>query len=486
MVAKARIFFQRRSFGLVLIALALILSILAIVQTQRSSLKSIEVVYAQPLVSLNPFTYSDYNNSRLNYIYESLVTFSEDLKISPKLAVSFGQISESHYRFRIKQDIFFHNGTPLTSEYLKEFFGKLADIQSQASLVANIQEFQVLSPQAFDIKLQTPDPLFLSKLASVPIAYLDTDLIANPTGTGPFVLKAQSENQIYLEPFSQYHSQSPQFNQLLLTTIPNQTQRLEYSLNNPNVLAIFGMSPVLQSQAEEFDFSLQNYIEGSTNFFLYNYNRRLSNNPNFRAALSQAMHLDMNFNQFAEGMAKDTNQLLASGVFGYNPQIKSLPPQEVLADNYQPQILLPENFQKLAETLSTALNLHGIQPEFTFANAFNLTSQEISSQFDLIFFGFKSDFYDGQSLFTTFLTTDSFNYGSYKNQLATDLYNTLAAASKPKQRQKILQELSASLVDPLNPLAQPLFENQVYYALKNTYDLQPRLDGYLDLTLIQF
>ena len=44
------------------------------------------------------------------------------------------------------------------------------------------------------------------------------------------------------------------------------------------------------------------------------------------------------------------------------------------------------------------------------------------------------------------------------NQLAIDLYNTLAAASKPKQRQKYYKS-SPALVDPvnfwLNPFREP-------------------------------
>ena len=64
-------------------------------------------------------------------------------------------------------------------------------------------------------------------------------------------------------------------------------------------------------------------------------------------------------------------------------------------------------------------------PNFTFANLYELEANAIKSQFDLIFFGFKSDFYDGQSLFATFLTDTPFNYGAYKNLEATKLFNNL-------------------------------------------------------------
>jgi len=198
------------------------------------------------------------------------------------------------------------------------------------------------------------------------------------------------------------------------------------------------------------------------------------------------MQLDMNFRDFSEGMAKDTNQLLASGVFGYNPNIQPLDLLELPATTFQPQILMPIGFDNLADKLTQSLQKHGIEAEFTFANSFELSSAEISSQYDLIFFGFKSDFYDGHSFFTTFLESETFNFGSYKNPQANQLLQDLESLQKPKARQKVLQELSSLLVEASYPLAEPLFESQVYYALSQNYTLQPRLDGYLDLTLIQY
>jgi len=484
MVAKTQFYFQRRTLGLVFLIIAFVVLVFSAIFNSINAKKSVEIVYAQNLVSLNPFTYSDFNNSRLNYIYEALVGFSEDLKITPKLAVSYGAISNTHYSFRIKNNIYFHNNTHLTADLLKDIFADAMQLESLTSLLENIQDFKVTDTYAFDLILKKPDYLLLSKLASVPIALPNTDLNANPIGTGPFVLKAQTENQLYLEPFQKYHANKPKFKQLLLTTIPNQTQRLEYSLNKPHILAIFGMSPVLKDSLTQANLSLQSYIEGSTNFFLYNYNRRLSQNADFRDRLNQAISLDMDFNEFSEGMAKDTNQLLASGVLGFNPDINSPELREQTDKKYYPEIVMPTGFEKLSDTLTQALNLHDIYPNFTFANLYELDSGAIKSKFDLIFFGFKSDFYDGQSLFATFLLDSPFNYGSYKNLEATKLFSNLLNVEKAKDRQKLLQDLSQIFVDSKSKLAEPLFENQVYYALNNNYQYKARLDGYLDLTLI--
>ena len=484
MVAKTRIFFQRRTIGLAFLIVAFVILTISAIFNSINSKKSIEIVYAQNLVSLNPYTYSDFNNSRLNYMFEALVGFSEDLKIIPKLAVSFGSVSNTHYKFRLKNNIYFHNNSHLDANLIKEILDSAKNIDSQKPLLENIQEVVVTGDYTFDIILKNPDYLLLSKLASVPIALLSQDIEANPIGTGPFILKAQTNNQLYLEPFANYHAHKAKFNQLLLTTIENQSQRLEYSQNKPHILAVFGMSPVLKESLEKTGLSLQTYIDGSTNFFLYNYTRKLSNNIDFQSRLSQAINLDMDFFEFSQGMGKDTNQLLASGVFGFNPQISTDDLFEQTDTRYYPQILLPKGFEKLSEKLSEALNKHYIYPEFSFENLYQLDSQKIVSDYDLIFFGFKSDFYDGQSLFSTFLTDSQFNFGRYKNQKAQELYDSLSQIEKPKQRQKVLQQLSSLILDSQNKLAEPLFENKVYYALNQRYQLKPRLDGFLDLTLI--
>jgi ABC-type oligopeptide transport system substrate-binding subunit len=200
-----------------------------------------------------------------------------------------------------------------------------------------------------------------------------------------------------------------------------------------------------------------------------------------------ALSLDMDFESFTQGMGKDSSQFLASGVFGYNPAIKdSTDLQAIEYQNYQPQILLPKNFEKIAESLTIALEKHSIYPQFSFENLYELEPKQVSRNYDLIFFGFKSDFFDGQSLFESFQPDSKFNYGNYNSQEFNQLVEQLTETTKIKPRQKLLKDLSQKILDPQKPLGVPLFENQVYYALSKNYQLNPRLDGYLDLSLISY
>ncbi len=489
MVAKTRFHVQKRAYRVVFYALACILLVLGIFQSFQDHAANVEIVYDQNLISLSPFEYTDFNNSRLNYIYEALVTYSEDLKIVPKLAVAFGEITPTQYLFKIKDNIYLHNQKHVDSDFIIQYFKDIQQVEALASLTQNIDNLQRLDDYSFYINLKQADALFLAKLANLAIADSSqiSDLKNNPVGTGPFILKGQTANQIYLEPFQSYHGNTAKFEQLLLTSIPNQTQRLDYALTNPSVLAIFGMSPVFKERLNINRFSLQNYIEGSTNFFLYNYNRPMGKTANFRTQLQMALSLDMDFESFTQGMGKDSSQFLASGVFGYNPAIKdSTDLQAIEYQNYQPQILLPKNFEKIAERLTIALEKHSIYPQFSFENLYELEPKQVSRNYDLIFFGFKSDFFDGQSLFESFRPDSKFNYGNYNSQEFNQLVEQLTETTKIKPRQKLLQDLSQKILDPQKPLGVPLFENQVYYALSKNYQLNPRLDGYLDLSLISY
>ena len=64
----------------------------------------IQIVYDSPLNSLNPYTYSDFNTSRLNYIYESLISYDQNLNLLPVLATSYGKIDPLTVEFKLKGD----------------------------------------------------------------------------------------------------------------------------------------------------------------------------------------------------------------------------------------------------------------------------------------------------------------------------------------------------------------------------------------------
>ena len=120
----------------------------------------------------------------------------------------------------------------------------------------------------------------------------------------------------------------------------------------------------------------------------------------------------MNFNQFAEGMAKDTNQLLASS-FWLQPTNQIASTSGSIGRQLPTANLTPRKFSKIGRNPVHSTQSTRYSARIHFCQRLQSHISRNICQFDLIFFGFKSDFYDGQSLFTTF-RHGQFHYGSYK------------------------------------------------------------------------
>ena len=57
-----------------------------------------------------------FTNAFLENIYETLVTRGKDLKVEPCLAVSWTQVSPTVTRFKLRDGVKFHDGSPFTAD----------------------------------------------------------------------------------------------------------------------------------------------------------------------------------------------------------------------------------------------------------------------------------------------------------------------------------------------------------------------------------
>ena len=55
------------------------------------------------------------NNTANSYIYEALLAYNEKFELEPQLATSWKLDTPLIWRFEIRRDVRFHDGTPLTA-----------------------------------------------------------------------------------------------------------------------------------------------------------------------------------------------------------------------------------------------------------------------------------------------------------------------------------------------------------------------------------
>ncbi len=149
----------------------------------------------------------DFTDAVVSHVVETLVTFRADLRVVPHLAESFAVSPDGRrYTFRLRPDLRFHDGTPVTAEVIRWNWQRFLDPATQWSCRgqftggAGVRLERVEAPDARTVvfTLAQPSPLFLPLLASLqclPGVYAKSSLGADgrwraPVGTGPFALES--------------------------------------------------------------------------------------------------------------------------------------------------------------------------------------------------------------------------------------------------------------------------------------------------------
>ncbi len=176
------------------------------------------VVQAKPLrwssqgdvQSFDPHAYNSALNNQFNaFVYEGLVAYDQAFTIEPALASKWTQVEPTRWRFELRPNVKFHDGTPLTADDVVFSFERaLAPSSNFKVLLQGVTGVKKLSPSSVEIQLSAPNPVLLRQITGVRIMSKawaskhkieqpqnfaqkeETYAVRNANGTGPFVLKS--------------------------------------------------------------------------------------------------------------------------------------------------------------------------------------------------------------------------------------------------------------------------------------------------------
>jgi peptide/nickel transport system substrate-binding protein len=187
----------------------------------------------------NPGVNRDANTDAvMHHIVESLVGYAEDLTIKPVVAESY-RIEEDgrRYVFTLRDGIAFHNGEPVTAEWVKWSWQRYLDPATQwkctnwfidggeddSGKASVIERIDTPNPHTVVFVLTEPSTLFLDRMANVQCisAILHPDSLDaggqwnQPIGTGPYRFGTWKHSEyIELERFEGYRPREGQFDGL--------------------------------------------------------------------------------------------------------------------------------------------------------------------------------------------------------------------------------------------------------------------------------
>lgn len=108
------------------------------------------------------------NNNINGFVYERLVRRDRQLNIVPSLATSWQQTSATTWRFKLREGVKFHDGSPLTADDVVFSVQRAQMPQSTFAVYANALGTPVaVDKDTVEFRLQKVNPVFLQHLESI-------------------------------------------------------------------------------------------------------------------------------------------------------------------------------------------------------------------------------------------------------------------------------------------------------------------------------
>jgi peptide/nickel transport system substrate-binding protein len=150
-------------------------------------------------IGLDPHNSSNFSSCQAyDHFYESLTSYDEKTNIVPCLATSWDITNNGKtYTFKLRPNVKFHNGQPMTAEDVKYSVERVLDPKTASPWVSwlkSIKEVKVIDPLTVQMNLDAPYPLLgsfagLRASAIIPKGIAEQEnLKIKGIGTGPFKL----------------------------------------------------------------------------------------------------------------------------------------------------------------------------------------------------------------------------------------------------------------------------------------------------------
>lgn len=296
----------------------------------------------------------------LRNIFEPLVDLGREGELVPRLAKSWETADSQSWQFFLREDVFFHDGTALTTADVvfslergrddprSEIGGFLAGVESISH-----------DPQAgrIDIETTRPDPYFLESLASVLVVSENVpEVIRQPIGTGPYRFGSYEQgNKLTLESFPEYWRGSPREPSVEFLVIPEAEAAVQ-RLERGEVDLVRGLPPHLVERVESKpELWVDSRLSQSVLFLELNPGVPPLDDPKVRKAIDLALDREALMSGVHLNHARPASQLLGPGVFGYDPDLEATRRDLEMAEHLLRQSSYGEGAELLLETTEAYL-----------------------------------------------------------------------------------------------------------------------------------
>jgi peptide/nickel transport system substrate-binding protein len=414
-------------------------------------------------VTLDPALMASFFEILVQYnVHEPLLHLTPDLKVEPGLA-SVEIADPLTYRFTLKPNLKFHDGTAIDAAAAKANFDRMLDPATgspRRGELGPVDAVEVTGPLTFTVKFKSPFAPFLQVLTNragmmvspTALRSLGADFATRAVGAGPFKVASWTKNsELVLERFDGYwRSGLPSVDRVVFRPIADETVRLA-NLRSGTLQLIDGVPPQSVAQlGREANISVRQQPGLGFNAFSFNTTRAPFNDARVRKAFVAAFDPDVvqrvvYFNTGAPaygpippsiGWAHDRNfkpskfdreaarKLLAEA--GHSAAV----PVTITVTNSPLQV-------RIAEILQSQANQAGFKVEIRQIDATSLITVLRNRDFDLCMSPWSGRSDPDGNMFNYFTKNGPNNFAGWQSDAVTDLLTRARGVVDLAERAKL-------------------------------------------------
>lgn len=279
------------------------------------------------------FATSDASAKLVGILHAGLVSTDTDSGApSLELAEAVEQPSPIRYEVVLREDIYFHDGEPVTSADVEYTFMQLGSSlvnSPYAGTARRIESMEVLDERRLNITLKEPYAAFLNDLSLgiLPKHICDghSTCPGPPVGAGPFKFVSQEGDKLFVfERFEQYFGDIPALKELIFKVVEDDNTRLLALLGRSADLVQNAVAPLLLPVVRESDrLEVHTAPSFKYTYIAFNLEHPILKDPRVRQAIALGIDREAIIKYKFQGYARLSTGMLSPGHWAYEAEVET-------------------------------------------------------------------------------------------------------------------------------------------------------------------
>lgn len=295
-------------------------------------------INGEPSNLIPPLASDSASHEVADLIYVAPLKYNKNIELVPWAAKEYDVLDNgTRLRFRMRKDIKWFDGEPLTAEDVRFTYRLMIDPETPTAYAEDykrIKEFRLLDEYTFEVTYEKP---FARSLVTWAHAILPRHILKNedllqteysraPMGAGPFRLERwEAGRRLILKANPDYFLGRPNLDGIIYRIIPDPaTMFMELKARNLDMMGLSPQQYLYQTQGEfwEENFNKYKYLSSSYTYLGYNLEHPLFSDRRVRRALAYAIDKEEIVKGVLMGQGVTTIGPYKPGTWVYNEDIQ--------------------------------------------------------------------------------------------------------------------------------------------------------------------